>query len=474
MNDYTYFNLEPDKIEITIRKHFPKIVKDDKGIFYYFNKEKKHFIEMKDNSIKSDFEELIYKYWRHKKPIKDNEGTIIDYIVELLKSNQVKDLKKAITRYIKFDILKSAPCYLINCRNGVIDIRKDKNNKLLDDNIRQEYFFDYCLDIDYNPNADTKKLFNFVNQVITENDPISLLAKILGHIHYQESKLQKMFLFKGTKKGRNGKGTLVKLIIKTIGSHRTLVKTIGDFERSSFATYALKDKVLYIEDDYKEDFINSKTLGLLNKMITGINEDVHQKNCPAIDMTHKAVPILQCNKMPKLKADDDGGFYLRWVIINFSNEFGDSNIMDEFLGSDLVNDDNVMSSMLNLLIEGYNEILYRKENKIKGEFFKSNEINDINDWKKTNNSVMQFVDDCCEIDNNSMVSSRGLYNYYRNDWNLGGSKMSENKFISILKESYDLISKRKRIDNKRLMCLIGIKFNENNRSINIDDKFVNI
>lgn len=315
MSNYTIFNLQKDYITATINKHFPKILKDDLGIFYKYDNSKKHFIEMKDNSIKSDFEELIYRYWRHKKVIKDSEGNITGETIELLKVNQVKDIKKAIIRYNNFDKAISAPDYLINCRNGVIDIRKDRDNRMLDENVRRQYFFDYCLDIDYNPNANPARLFDFLNQVVTESDPVELVSRMLGHIHYQGEKLQKMFLFKGTKKGRNGKGTLTKLIVKVIGKHRTLTKTIGDFERSSFATYDLKDKVLYIEDDYKEDYINQKTIGLLNKIITRVEENVHQKNCPAISIQYKAVPIIQANKMPKLKAEDDGGFYLRWVLL---------------------------------------------------------------------------------------------------------------------------------------------------------------
>lgn len=163
-------------------------------------------------------------------------------------------------------------------------------------------------------------------------------------------------------------------------------------------------------------------------------------------------------------------------VINFGNEFGNSDIMDEFLGYNLVNDDNVMSSMLNLLILGYNDLIYRKENNIRGNFFKPDESNDINSWKKSNNSVMQFVEECCEINNVSMVSSRGLYNYYKNEWNLGGNKMSEKKFISMVKESYELETKIKRKNGKQLRCILGLKCidcSDSNHTININNKFVN-
>jgi group I intron endonuclease len=98
---------------------------------------------------------------------------------------------------------------------------------------------------------------------------------------------------------------------------------------------------------------------------------------------------------------------------------------------------------------------HRKPNKVI-EKIKTDEMN-IDGQDKTNNSAIQFVEECCEINDNSMISSRGLYNYY-SDWSFGGSKMPENKFISTLKKSYNLKSLRKRIDNKRLMYILGLKY----------------
>lgn len=89
---------------------------------------------------------------------------------------------------------------------------------------------------------------------------------------------------------------------------------------------------------------------------------------------------------------------------------------------------------------------------------------------KINNPISEFIDSCCKIDNNSMISSRGLYNYYKNEWNLGGNKMSEKKFISMVKESYELETKIKRKNGKQLRCIIGIKCidcGEYNKTINI-------
>ena len=97
---------------------------------------------------------------------------------------------------------------------------------------------------------------------------------------------------------------------------------------------------------------------------------------------------------------------------------------------------------------------HRKPNKVI-EKIKTNEMN-IDGQDKTNNSAIQFVEECCEIDSNGIFGSRALYNYY-SDWCFGGHKMSEKKFISIIKENYDLKCIRKTMPDGKIRCLKGIK-----------------
>lgn len=426
-----------DHINEVVTVNFPKIIKKNNTLFMY-DASLRHYIEIIDNSEVSQLDDLIYKNFF-------NEGN------SLLGINQLKDIKNYIKKSFPFEIRNSfESSMLINCKNGVLDINtmelKDHSDK---------YFFNYISGIKYNPSVDDTRLKQFIGNVITDENPIELFKRILGHIHFDGAKLQKGFIFFGTKHGRNGKGTLVKLIEKVIGSHRTVSMNLNMFKESSFAAYQLKDKALYIEDDYKADYIDAKTIGLLNRIVSGAPDTVHQKNKPAMEITHTAVPIIQCNKTPKLKAEDDGGFYLRWVVVNFKNEYG--NKMDEFLSVRLMEDENVLSSLLNYMIDGVKQIIDRKNNGTIGNFFKVDEESHIKDWKKENNSVLQFVDECCEINNVYECSVRDLYYYYRDEWNVGGSKMSEKKFSTIITDELDVEKNRKSIKGKKVMMFKGLK-----------------
>jgi len=444
------FSLNVDYIKNIIEKRFPKIIRQkNTNILFYYNEEHKHYIEMKDNSEYSDIENIIYDSFFNEKN-------------EYLTSWQAKDVKNIIKKNYKFICKDLESCRYYNCKNGVLDI---KEKKLLPHS--DNYFFNYISNINYDPTANSELLNNFIKEVVTENKPIEITKKIIGHIHYQGEKLQKGFLFKGTKKGRNGKGTYVSLIEKVISHDRTVTMETNQINSSDFAIYQVKDKVLYIDDDFKIDFLNSKMIGFLNRMISKAYETMNPKNKPMLQVKHTATPIIQANKDPRLKADDDGGFYLRFVVVNFKNEFGKAEKNDEFLGSKLLNNDEVMSTMLNYLVEGYHDILYRKKHSIKGNFFKKDEVSHIDEWKRNNNSALSFIYECCEISNDFECPSRSLWQYYNNNWNLNGSKLSEKKFISIIKDELDISTKRKPVNNKKVTFFIGLKCSE----LNIDGFF---
>jgi len=435
------YSLNLDYITKIIEKSFPTIIRHKStGLLFKYDEKLKHYIEMIDNERVSDIETLIYKNFFND----DNKS---------LTCSQVRDLKKVIIRaYEGFKCVEFESSNLFNLKNGVYDFKLKQLYMH-----SKDYYFNYCSEITYNPDAKSDVLDKFLKAVITESDPIRIIKTMLGHIHYDGTKLQKGFIFEGTDKGRNGKGTLVKLITSTLGKNRTLTMTLDNFFDSNFYKYELKDKVLYVEDDYKKKYISEKEIGFLNKLIGGADEQVQQKNKPSITIPLKAIPIIQANKRPILKADDDGGFYKRWVFVNFKNEFGDNKIMDEFLGERLLNNVDVMSSMFNYLCEGYEMVIQRKVNNMKGSFFKDDEVSHIDNWRRGNNSAISFFEDCVIKDSDYMCSTRDLYNYYNEYWNHGGGKLPENKFIEILKKEYKLETKRPWLNNKkdRPHCLVG-------------------
>jgi hypothetical protein len=305
------FNMSKEYIDKIVKENFPLIIRDkESNQLFRWDKKASHYIEMIDNENRSDIETLILNNFL-------DEGNTV------LTRKQLGDVKTYIIRSFPFPVKEFEPCHLYNCKNGILNLI---TYELIPHS--KDYFFNYKSDIEYNPNANPKVLHDFINEVVTEDNPVELISKILAHIHYSGYKLQKGFLFVGTKKGRNGKGTLVDLIRKVIVKNRTVTMGVRRFQDTTFAEYSLKDKKLYIDDDYKADYIDSKTVGLLNSMITGVETQVHQKHKAEITINYTCIPLIQCNKIPKLKCDDDGGFYLRWIQVHFNNEYGHR--MNEF------------------------------------------------------------------------------------------------------------------------------------------------
>lgn len=437
------YSLNLDYINGIIKKKFPHIIREkDTGLLFVYRPDLKHYVEMVDNEIKSDLETLIYDNFFND----DNS---------CLTRKQVSDLKHFIVRSYSFPVKNMELSRFFNMQNGIYDF---KTRELY--STSHEFFFNYCSPIYFDKEADSMDLKEFIQSVITEDESenvFEIVQNILGFIHYDGIKLQKGIIFEGTKKGRNGKGTLAKLIAETIGVKRSLTMSLSSIEGNTFATYQLKGKKLYIEDDYKKDYILPKEVEFLNKLISNASEIVHQKNKPAVQIKYEAVPIIQVNRRLKLKADDDGGFYQRFVVINFKNEYGDIKKRNEFLYAQLIEDKKVMSTMFNWLVMGYERLMYRKENMIMGAFFKKNETKEIEEWIISNNPVIQFFNDNCEKNDMYKCSSRDLYNYYLNNWNKGSNKFAEKKFILMLCEEFNLEKKRIIYKGEKITVIIGIK-----------------
>lgn len=425
-----------------IKNNFPHIIKQKKtNVLFVYDDNDKHYHEIIENKDQSELTKYIQESM-----FNDNN--------DLLSLRQLAEVKTYLINTFEFPIKNFESSNLINCKNGVVNIITGNLMKH-----SHEYFFNYIIDIDYNKNANSKKLDKFITNVVTENEPLILIKKILGFIHYSGKKLEKGILFHGTKKGRNGKGTLVELINKIIPNNVT-IRADQLQDNTTFSTYKLKDKALFVIDDYKLDFMSSKLVGLFNTMISKKEDQAQQKGKQIVDFIHTATPLIQCNKLPRIKGEDDGGFYARWLIVHFNNEYGHYSKTNEFLAEQLLNDNDVMSSMLNYLIEGYQIYLDRKNSQTKGDYFKNDSDKVINDWKISNNSALQFVDECCQLGSNYKIPSRDLWEFYFNEWNRGSSKFGEKKFISMLKEEYNLITDRLVVDNIRKSYIIGITCDE--------------
>jgi putative DNA primase/helicase len=110
-------------------------------------------------------------------------------------------------RTSKFDKHK----YLINCKNGVIDL---KSGKLFPHS--PDYYFTYCLETEYKQNADYSPWLDWLSGAVGgDNEVISYIQKCLGYSITGDTSQEGFFYIHGPT--RSGKGVFTESLLKVLG-----------------------------------------------------------------------------------------------------------------------------------------------------------------------------------------------------------------------------------------------------------------
>jgi putative DNA primase/helicase len=291
---------------------------------------------------------------------------------------------------------------ILNVRNGLLDLttRELKEHT-------HEHWSVAQLPVDYNPGATCPVINGFLSDIVLPED-LPLIEEIIGWmLHWWEYRPHKAVLLHG--RGRNGKGALLRLIIKLLGKKNTASIGLQTLVSERFACVDLVDKAANIGGD-----LPSRDLSDSDKFKAATGEDfirVEQKNVPAFDYNNWAKMIFAANKLPK-SPDDTDAFYLRWIIISFpfsfGNEPGCKHEIDNTL-EDRMHTPEELSGLLNLAIKGLQQLKSNDWN-----FSYKLTLDDVrNMYKKLSDPAFAFVLDCCEEDQNGEIPKADLYRAFK-------------------------------------------------------------
>ena len=345
-----------------------------------------------------------------------------------LRRSQMTELEAQL--YIYAELVEDKSKFLVKLRNGVI----------VEDNV-VDYdcgFTPFYLDVSYEPTAYDKNVDDFINFICCNRaDMRIVLEEILGHILLVNHFPHKIFFLTGS--GANGKSTFVEMITKWTGELSSHVD-IANFDDGTSLT-SLIGKVVNVADDvdaiYLEKSKNLKT------MASGNTVGARAIYSQPITLKNTATLIFTANEPPVFK-DKSQGIGRRLVIIPFDNVVKKRIYnLDELLSSD-----NAKSYLLNLGLAGIKRIL---SNNL--EISESTTIEEATkQYYLDNDSVMAYLNDYEDIENNPVSSVYEAYNEYCEDSNL--KAVSLNKFSRRLKSlGYEttvttMLGKRVRIIKK--------------------------
>lgn len=339
-----------------------------------------------------------------------------------------------------FDDFNRNP-YLVNVRNGLLDIR-DMSFK----EHTPSYLSTVQLNVEYNPQVDCPQFKKFLNEVL-DCKLIPLVQEIVGYLLTTNTASQKAFVFWGP--ARTGKSTLLWVVEYLLLGKKNVSnipwQEIGD----KFKTAELLGKLANVFSDLPSKSIDDT--GIF-KVVTG--EDylmAEKKNKNPFKFKPFARLVFSCNELPRNYVDRTEGFYRRLIIVPFSRQIEKSKI-DKSLKYKFQRE---KEGILNWALEGLKRLY---ENNFE---FSENELTDgvKKEYKRENNNVISFVEECCELDSLFSCSRIEIYEAYKEFCVEAGLKaLSQIKFNKELEGNFNIT--RSRSGKLRLWNGVRIKLDD--------------
>jgi len=277
---------------------------------------------------------------------------------------------------------------------------------------------------------------------------IKTLKQIMAYCFLPSMPIHRIFCLIGD--GLNGKGTFLRLIEKLVGEDNKCASEIETLSSNRFETFKLYKKLVCIIGEIdKGVFRKTKTI----KSLSG--DDLirfEKKGKDGFDSHNYAKPLVATNHLPET-TDKAKGFYRRWTIIDFPNEFSEKK--DILCEIPEIEYNNFCLQSIELL----------KELIANGEFENDGTIKDReNNYEKHSNRIDEFVNLYCDIGNEEFIVFSDFCEKY-NEFLIseGFNKKSKIEIgrVLILK-GYDKKIKKFNVgfENTTKMCIFGIKFKE--------------
>lgn len=339
-----------------------------------------------------------------------------------------------------FDDFNRNP-YLVNVRNGLLDIR-DMSFK----EHTPSYLSTVQLNVEYNPQVDCPQFKKFLNEVL-DCKLIPLVQEIVGYLLTTNTASQKAFVFWGP--ARTGKSTLLWVVEYLLLGKKNVSnipwQEIGD----KFKTAELLGKLANVFSDLPSKSIDDT--GIF-KVVTG--EDylmAEKKNKNPFKFKPFARLVFSCNELPRNYVDRTEGFYRRLIIVPFNRQIEKSKI-DKALKYKFQRE---KEGIFNWALEGLKRLY---ENNFE---FSENELTDgvKKEYKRENNNVISFVEECCELDGLFSCSRIEIYEAYKEFCGEAGLKaLSQIKFNKELEGNFNIT--RSRSGKLRLWNGVRIKLDD--------------
>ena len=217
---------------------------------------------------------------------------------------------------------------------------------------------------------------------------VKTLYQIIAYSMCSEQFMQRMIALVGG--GSNGKGTFIKLLRKFVGEENCVSSELSLLSTNNFETSIIYKKLVCEMGEVSyNDLKNTNQI----KKISGEDKLRYcfKGKTPFSDFSSTTC-LINTNSLPTT-LDKTVGFYRRWLIIDFPNQFEIKHGLIEAIPNEEF--ENLSNKLINILKEMYEKQKFENEGDYEERMVK---------YEERSNPVMRFIELNCEEDFESYVS----------------------------------------------------------------------
>lgn len=266
---------------------------------------------------------------------------------------------------------------IINFKNGLFFIKERKMYKHT-----PKYFSTNQINTNLNLNAPKVQAIDDVLNKLSCGiyERKQTILEMIGYSMTTSVKLQKAFILYGNK-ARNGKSTLIDIIVHLLGDDNVGTVSFKDMNQNKFAGSGIKNKLLNSGSEMTDEYIED--VEIFKKYVTGDYLEIEEKFKPRQKIRPYAKFIFSANELPRV-ADKTDGFYRRLQIIPLEYSFTDKD-RKNFDFNKLISKE-ALEYLAKISLEAYlnmsDDFSNYKESKV-----------EVNKYKINTNSVLTFIND---------------------------------------------------------------------------------
>jgi len=280
----------------------------------------------------------------------------------------------------------------LNFKNGMLDLSKSEESLVPHDS---KYLSTMQLDIDYIKDA-CPMLWDKTLKEILHWEDVLTLQEFFGLCLTRDTTFQKALFLLG--EGANGKGVVTHILEQLVGLKNRSVVSIDKLNDDRLVS-CLYGKLVNISTETAiKGYIHDSTF---KTVVVGESIQANPKYRMPFEFIPFCKMIVSTNDMPRTN-DTSYAFHRRMIIIPFDQRF-EGEIDNKQLRFQLEKE---LSGILLWAIYGLKRLRKNKQFSIST---KSKELKE--EYKRENNTILMFVDECCSIDKTYRCETSGKGNF---------------------------------------------------------------